>query len=275
MSVRVDAPSHDALRAGALPIALSGVTKTFTRRDRSVNALYDLNFEIAGGEFVSVIGPSGCGKTTLLRLIAGLIAPDAGSVLVGSRRPDEARRSKQIGWVPQSPALLPWRSVLANVTLLTEVNRRVARGRAPAAADAGRLLEMVGLAGFERARPAELSGGMRHRVSLVRAFALNAPILLMDEPFAALDELTRAEMRYLLAEVWSTFRHTVVFVTHSIEEAVTLSDRVLVLSGRPGRVILDEEINLPRPRTLEVEDTKTFQRHARRVRNALLEHRDG
>jgi NitT/TauT family transport system ATP-binding protein len=252
---------------------LEGVSRSFQRGHERVRALAPIDLRVAAGEFVAVIGPSGCGKSTLLRLVGGLLAPDEGAVRVLGRPAVEARRAKQFGLVPQSPALLPWRTAEANIGLLRQVNRRHDRGPAP---DVGRLVDLVGLRGFERALPAELSGGMQQRVALARAFALGAPVLLMDEPFAALDEITREEMRFLLARTWAGTSdeatgaaRTVLFVTHSIEEAVILADRVVVLGARPGRVIADEAIALGRPRRPALEDSEAYHEHVRRVRAAL------
>jgi NitT/TauT family transport system ATP-binding protein len=260
-------------RTGELAIALAGVGKGFSRRHGVTEALRDLDLAVGEGEFVAVIGPSGCGKSTLLRLIAGLIEPDTGTVRVAGLRPSDARRTKWFGLVPQSPALLPWRSVVGNIGLLNEVNVRAANGHL-VPVEVATLIDAVGLRGFERALPGELSGGMQQRVGLARAFALGAPVLLMDEPFAALDEITREEMRFLLLDVWSRAggQRTVVFVTHSIEEAVLLADRVVVLSRRPGRVVAEIDVGLARPRTVEQEDSDDFVAHLRKVRSAL---RDG
>ncbi len=257
-------------------ITVSGVTKSFVSRGERVEALRELDLTVEPGAFVAVIGPSGCGKSTLLRLVGGLAAPDRGTIAIGGRTPEQARRDKQFGLVPQSPALLPWRTVRANIELLGEVNRS-AGGASLSPVDPDLLLDAVGLRAFERALPGELSGGMQQRVSIARAFALGAPVLLMDEPFASLDEITREEMRFLLLEVWSSraasaVPRTVLFVTHSIEEAVLLADRVVVLSGRPGKVVEEITVDLPRPRTVALEDSDAFVDHTRRVRAAL---RDG
>ena len=281
------APRDSDLTGGGVPgasreppsteIVVDHVAKHFFHDGRPIVALADVSLAVAEGEFVSVIGPSGCGKSTLLRVIGGLITPDAGRVFIGGTTPDAARAAKRFGFVPQTPALLPWRSVEENVTLLRDVGRRRWRSRRdPSAANPGdgsrdpmELLEQVGLAPFARSLPKELSGGMQQRVSLVRAFALGAPILLMDEPFAALDEITRDAMRYQLLEVWGQTKTTVVFVTHSIAEAVVLSDRVCTMAARPGRVASVEQITLARPRTEDMEDSDEFVSCARRVRTSL------
>ena len=254
----------------AVGIRVEQLGHRFHRRGREVHALHDISLEVAPGELVSLLGPSGCGKTTLLRAIAGLLTPSEGSVQVGDSTPERARRSKHVGWVPQSPALLPWRSVRDNITLLDEVNRGARR---PTRRDTSTddLIARVGLVGFEAALPHELSGGMRQRVALARAMALDPPLLLMDEPFAALDELTRTDMRHLLLDVRGTDGATCLFVTHSIEEAVLLSDRVVVLSPRPGRICGIETIDLPRPRRVGIEDDPVFHAHARRLREILHE----
>ena len=238
-------------RATGLAIEVGAVSKRFG----PTVALDQIELSVPPGQFVSVVGPSGCGKTTLLRLIAGLTATDSGTITVGSGGPRAAQRARQLGFVPQSPGLLPWRTVRANARLLTDVGRRHS-GLSPAAVD--ELLEQVGLADFRHAYPHELSGGMQQRVALVRAFALDAPVLLMDEPFAALDEITRAEMRYLLVRLCEERDATVVFVTHSIAEAVMLSDRVIVMTGRPGRIEADMAIPLSRPRHPEQEERSEF-----------------
>lgn len=261
--------SAPAAAPPAVGIRIEGVSHRFARRGHDVDALGAVTLDVAPGELVSLVGPSGCGKTTLLRAVAGLLQPTQGALAVGDRTPDEARRAKQVGWVPQSPALLPWRSVLDNITLLDEVNRKVERkGRA---ASVHELIARTGLAGFEAALPHELSGGMRQRVALARAMALDPPVMLMDEPFAALDELTRADMRHLLLDVRGDAGATCLFVTHSVDEAVLLSDRVVVLSPRPGRIVGVEVIDLPRPRPAGIEDEPAFHDHVRRLRALLRE----
>lgn len=242
---------------------LTNVSKTFGQ----VDALAPTDLTVEAGEILTLLGPSGCGKTTLLRLIAGLLSPTSGTITIGGLDPGRARAEKRIGFVPQSPALLPWRSVRANASLLLEVNS----GHSPSAPanSVDELLEAVGLADFADARPHELSGGMQQRVGLVRAFALDAPLLLMDEPFAALDEITRTEMRHLLTRLREPHGATIVFVTHSISEAAFLSDRVVVLSPRPGRVSSIETVGLERPRRPAIEDTPAFFDTTTRLRHAL------
>ncbi len=248
-------------------ISVAGVAKTFAGRRGRVAALAGIDLTIDNGEFVSLLGPSGCGKSTLLRLVNGLLEPDAGRILITDEAPSVARRRKRFALVPQTPALLPWRTVLQNALLLTQVNR--ATSTPGSGVEVGGLLDEVGLGEFVDAYPHELSGGMQQRVALVRAFALGAPILLMDEPFAALDEITRAQMRYLLLRLWEHRRATVLFVTHSVAEAVMLSDRVVVMSGRPGRVAHIEPIPLARPRQERQEDTPEFFALTTSLRRAL------
>jgi NitT/TauT family transport system ATP-binding protein len=259
-----------AARTAEVEVSVRGVGKVFRRKGQTTIALRDVHLDIARGEFVSLLGPSGCGKSTLLRVIGGLTPCEAGAVTVGGAAPIVARANKQFGLVPQAPALLPWHTVARNVRFLTDLHRSNNHaGLGDADIDA--LLDSVGLSSFTGALPHELSGGMQQRVSLVRAFALGAPILLMDEPFAALDEITRADMRYMLLDLWQRLGATVVFVTHSVTEAVILSDRVVVMAPRPGRVVTIEQIGLPRPRAREMEDEPAFHEHVRRLRSDLRE----
>jgi NitT/TauT family transport system ATP-binding protein len=232
-------------------IDIRGITKSFG--DLEVLGRTDLH--VAPGETVTLLGPSGCGKTTLLRIIAGLEAPTSGIVTIDGARPATARAAKRIGFVPQSPGLLPWRTVEANVRLLQDVNRSANPAVLP---DPLELIEAVGLAEFREARPHELSGGMQQRVALARAFALGAPYMLMDEPFAALDEMTRTDMRHLLAELCEPLNTAIVFVTHSLAESVFLSDRVVVMSPRPGRQVGWVEVALTHPRLPQLEDDPAF-----------------
>ncbi|MEM7322947.1 MAG: ABC transporter ATP-binding protein [Actinomycetota bacterium] len=267
----VAGPSAGSGRGVEPAVRLDSVSKWFRgdgRSGRSVHALTRVTVDIENGEFVSFIGPSGCGKSTLLRLIGGLLEPDRGTVTVAGMAPDRARRRKHFGFVPQQPALLPWRTVSDNVALLGSLN---ARAGAAGIDRAGQqeLLERVGLGGFADSLPRELSGGLQQRVSIARAFALEAPVLLLDEPFSALDEITRADMRYLLLDLWSRAGSTAVFVTHSIPEAVALSDRVVILGASPGEVITTVDIPLARPRAEEIEDEPVFHQLVSQVRAAL------
>jgi NitT/TauT family transport system ATP-binding protein len=245
-------------------VQLEHVAKSFGDLD----ALAPIDLEVGAGEVVTLLGPSGCGKTTLLRMVAGLEPPSSGSIAVGGTTPSLARAAKVIGLVPQTPALLPWRTVEANARLLLDVNRRANPTPTPDHVD---LLHQVGLGDFLHAHPHQLSGGMQQRVALVRAFALGSSILLMDEPFASLDEITRADMRHLLGRLCEQTGASVLFVTHSIAESVFLSDRVVVLSQRPGRVVGTVPIDLPRPRQPTIEDEAAFFDHETWLRALLHE----
>jgi NitT/TauT family transport system ATP-binding protein len=253
---------------GRVAVSVDDVSQRFKLRDRELVALEDISVTVQEGEFVSVIGPSGCGKSTLLRLIAGLIAPSSGTILIGDETPEQARARSEIGFVFQEPTLLPWRTALDNVTLLTKVAKR---GTAAERRRRGlELLELVGLADFADAHPAKLSGGMQRRVGIARALALDPRILLLDEPFGALDELTRQQMNLELLRIWAKQRTTAVLVTHNVGEAVFLSDRVLVMGTRPGRVIEEVTIDLPRPRRLELLQDEAFFALSARLTGILL-----
>ena len=232
-----------------------------------LEALREVSLDVAQGAFVSLIGQSGCGKTTLLRAIGGLLDASEGSIALDGKPTSELQRRKGIGFVFQDAALLPWRTALDNIRLPLQLNRRHANGAG--AADAERALEAVGLAEFADYYPHQLSGGMRQRVALARALAVKPDVMLMDEPFGALDEMTRQEMRYELLRLWEQARTTVLFVTHSIPEAVALSDRVIVLSARPAEVVDDVAIELARPRTEAVERSERFLEYTYRIRDAL------
>jgi NitT/TauT family transport system ATP-binding protein len=250
---------------------LTGIAKLFpTRAGTSVVALRDVTFDIQPDQFVTLVGPSGCGKSTLLKLIAGIMPVSSGEVRFHGQRLEQP--SRKIGMVFQRPVLLPWRSVLGNILFpIQMLGWPVETYRETA----DRLIELVGLQGFEKALPNELSGGMQQRVSLCRALIYDPEVLLMDEPFGALDAMTREDLSVELLRIWTERRKTVVFVTHSINEAVLLADRVIVMTARPGRVVMDIQIELPRPRTLSTELTSQFNAYVRMIREAIYAERAG
>jgi NitT/TauT family transport system ATP-binding protein len=250
-------------------IACRDVSMVFETAAGSVQALAHVTMEVERGELVALIGPSGCGKSTLLRLIADVLQPTGGRIEVRGGPATRARLAREFGFVFQHPGLLRWRTAEANVSLPLEVGswgRRHAPPHRPA-----ELLELVGLKGFERAYPRQLSGGMQQRVSIARALVTGPGILLMDEPFGALDEITRDHMNEELLRIWAATGTTIVFVTHSIPEAVYLSSRVFVLAPRPGRVTDEVKIDLPLPRTPSVKDTPAFVKHTATLRRALAQ----
>lgn len=248
-------------------IEVAGICKTFAaRRGAAVFAVDNVDLRIGGSEFVSLLGPSGCGKSTLLSLIAGLVQPSSGEVRIDGRAVREPYTN--LGIVFQSDLLLDWRTVLGNVLLQFEMRGLDAR---PHVARARELIASVGLAEFESKYPWELSGGMRQRVAICRALIHDPPLLLMDEPFGALDALTREQLQVDLQRIWQTTRKTVVFVTHSIGEAVFLSDRVVVMTPRPGRIKEDLRIDLPRPRELGVRDSDLFGASVRHINRLFQE----
>lgn len=229
-------------------------------------ALNNANLEIQADEFISLIGPSGCGKTTLLRLIADLIQPTSGEILVADKTPREARLAREYGYVFQAPALLEWRSVLKNVMLPLEI---MDFSKAERKERSAKLLEMVGLKDFHNQHPWQLSGGMQQRVSIARALAFDPKLMLMDEPFGALDEITRETMNLELLRIWQETRKTVVFVTHSIPEAVFLSSRIVVMTPRPGKIERVIKVDLPYPRNTETRESQRFFELATEVRESL------
>jgi NitT/TauT family transport system ATP-binding protein len=246
-------------------IRVSELTQVYRRAQLSTHALDRVSMEVREGEFLAVVGPSGCGKSTLLRLIAGLLQPASGGVFLNHKEVKGAQTD--LGIVFQSPVLLEWRTVLDNVLLQLELRGMDPgpyRGRAQA------LLGQVGLGEFSDRYPRELSGGMKQRAAIVRALIHDPPLLLMDEPFGALDALTREQMRIDLEALWATTRKTVVFITHSIDEAVLLADRVLVMSPRPGRIERDIPIALPRPRGLEARKRAEFLAATEAVQEVFL-----
>ena len=251
----------------AAPVAASGSGTSGAPAVAGLEVLRDITVDIRPGEFLSVLGPSGCGKTTLLRIVGGLADPTSGTVRIGNRTAAEAQRHKSVGYVFQEPSLLPWRTVLDNVRLPLVVNRKARRPGAPAPEE---LLHLVRLAEFAGYYPGQLSRGMQQRVGLARALALDPALLLMDEPFASLDEITREQMRFELLRIWDAARKTVLFVTHSIVDAVLLSDRVAVLSARPGRLRAVLPIELERPRAAGIEHSPGFTDAYRRVHDLVM-----
>jgi NitT/TauT family transport system ATP-binding protein len=251
-------------------IRIEGVSKVYsTRRGESVHALDGIDLRITENEFVVLVGQSGCGKSTLLRLVGGLSAATSGSIyiqdmLVAGPRDD-------VGIVFQSPVLLNWRNVVDNILFAIELLKRDVRQYRQAALD---LIRVAGLAGFENKHPRELSGGMQQRVAICRALIHDPKMLLMDEPFGALDALTREEMCLELVRIWERRRKTILFVTHSIPEAVLLADRIVVMSPRPGRIVRIIEVNLPRPRTMGVEHSQEFRDYADEIRGIIFGNRN-
>lgn len=247
-------------------VEAKNLSLTFETADGPVHALSDINLSIDQGEFVSFIGPSGCGKTTLMRVIADLEKPTAGSVLVNGVSPEQARRSRAYGYVFQAAALYPWRNIASNISLPLEIMGLSASERRERVA---RNLELVELSGFERKFPWQLSGGMQQRASIARALAVEPDLLLMDEPFGALDEIVRDHLNQQILQLWNKTQKTIVFVTHSIPESVYLSSKIVVMSPRPGRIHSIIDCDLPRERDLSIRETPAFLDIARRVREGL------
>ncbi len=266
-------PDPDTTRA---VVDINGVSKVFAPSGGAggrVEALVGIDLSVAAGEFISLIGPSGCGKSTLLRIIGDLISPTDGRVMVNGKTAHQARLDRDYGMVFQAPILFDWRTVQANVELPLEVNGTPRDERARRAAEH---LELVELGDFAGHYPWQLSGGMQQRVAIARALALDPAILLMDEPFGALDEMTRERMNMELLKIWERTQTTVIFVTHSIAEAVFLSTRVVVMSARPGRIESIIEVDLPRERTNDTRETEAYFRLVTAVREALRhDERDG
>jgi NitT/TauT family transport system ATP-binding protein len=245
-------------------IQICGLSLVYQSRSGTVPALHNVNLDAREGEFVCVVGPSGCGKSSMLKLIAGLLRPTVGTARVNGfevRAP-----TADIGIVFQSPILMAWRSVIDNILLQIEIRHGDVKAYRPLARD---LIELVGLKGFEDAYPFQLSGGMQQRAALCRALIHDPSLLLMDEPFGALDALTREQMNLELQRIWMEKKKTVLFITHSIAEAVLLADRVLAMSARPGRILCDIPVSLPRPRTLQIMSHPDFTRIVDEVRGYL------
>ncbi|MGI9402755.1 MAG: ABC transporter ATP-binding protein [Rhizobiaceae bacterium] len=247
-------------------VSAKNLSLTFNTNDGPVHALSDVNLEIGKGEFVSFIGPSGCGKTTFLRVIADLEQPTGGSITVNGMTPEQARLKRAYGYVFQAAALYPWRTIEKNVALPLEI---MGYSKAEQAERVARTMALVELTGFEQKYPWQLSGGMQQRASIARALSFDADLLLMDEPFGALDEIVRDHLNEQLLALWDQTNKTICFVTHSIPEAVYLSTKIVVMSPRPGRVTDVIESTLPRERTLDIRESKNFLDIAHRVRDGL------
>jgi len=252
--------------ASASVVSARGLGLTFKTGDGDVVALSNVDLDIRKGEFVSFIGPSGCGKTTFLRVIADLEQPTSGTIAVNGMSPTEARESRAYGYVFQAPALFPWRTVAKNVALPLEI---IGYSEGEKRERIRRTLELVNLTGFEQKYPWQLSGGMQQRASIARALAFDAALLLMDEPFGALDEIVRDHLNSELLKLWAATQKTIAFVTHSIPEAVYLSTKIVVMSPRPGRVTDIIDVDLPAERPLDIRETPEFLRIAARVREGL------
>ena len=234
-------------------LEIEGVGKRYGTGELAVEALVDVSLTVADGEFAALVGPSGCGKTTLLNLVAGLDEHDSGRIMVDGETPSAEERLERFGYMPQEDMLFPWRTVLENVSLGLEV---LGVDRGEARARAAEMFPQFGLGGFEHRRPHELSGGMRQRASFLRTYLLGRPFLLLDEPFGALDAITRGQLQSWLAETWNRIGGSALLVTHDPHEAVALSDRVYVMSPRPGRIMRVLEVDLPRPRTARAAETE-------------------
>lgn len=254
----------DPVSQESIALEIEGVDMVFSRAGHAVHALSGIDLNVQEGEFISVVGPSGCGKSTLMKLVAGLRPPTNGNISI-KNIPVKGPRA-DVGIVFQNAVLLPWRTVFENVMLPTDILKL---DRSKTGVMARDLLKLVGLGGFEDAYPNELSGGMQQRAAIARALAYDAPILMMDEPFGALDAMTREQMNIEVQRIWQASGKTIIFITHSIPEAVFLADRVVVMSARPGRILETFKIDMPRPRTLDDMVSPKFGAYVKEIR-ALL-----
>ena len=267
MSSNTTTPAQSMV--GEKLLKIDNVSRSFDLRGSLVHALKDVSLQVPVGSFLALIGPSGCGKSTLLRLLAGLDTPDAGALSVNGVDPSALRKQGSIGMAFQDPALLPWRSVRKNIALPLQILKRNLDDYSVRIQS---LIELVGLSGFEDAVPGQLSGGMRQRVSIARALVTEPNILLLDEPFGALDEILRRQMNLELQQIWMKQRPTTVLVTHAIDEAIALADSVAVMTSRPGRIVEVVQIDLPRPRTTEMFRSKEFHAIADHLSELLFTH---
>ncbi len=256
----------EIVRGSNVEVMLKDIGMVYKSGGQDVTALTNVTLDIHKGEFVSLLGPSGCGKTTLLRVIADLLQPTTGEITIGGESPKEARLKQKYGIVFQSAVLYDWRTVIKNVMLPLEIMHIP---KAERYKKAMQMLELVGLADFANSYPNQLSGGMQQRVGIARALAIKPEILLMDEPFSALDEFTREKLHEDLLKIWRKTNKTIIFVTHNIAESVFLSDKICVLSPHPGRLSAVIDVDLPRPRTLEMKNTQEFTELVAKVRNSF------
>jgi len=249
-------------------VRISNVSNMFTSDKEQLLALKGINLDVPYGQFLCILGPSGCGKTTMLRIIGGLLKPSSGGVTIGGKSPSDVQQDKAVGFVFQEPALLPWRTVTENVCLPLQINQSYKNDSRRTAEE---YIHLVGLGKFQSYYPFQLSGGMQQRVALARALAFKPSLLLMDEPLAALDEITRGAMRYELLRIWDNAQQTVILVTHSVTDAIILSDRVVVLSSQPGRIKHIVDIDLQRPRSKSLEWDEKFMYYSTLLHGLLME----